>query len=147
MANQILAMYGLYHEEYVSSRWNVFVVYLIMTTSCAACVLFANRALPMVNNLGLVFILGGCVVSVLVCAIMPSTTGTGHASTSAVWGDWENETGYGSDGFVFLTGMLNGAYAVGAPDCVSHLAYVPRRQASAMTTDESRQRGDSKPST
>lgn len=60
----------------------------------------------------------------MVCAIMPSTTGEGHASSSNVWSDWDNETGYTSNGFVFLAGMLNGAFAVGTPDCVSHLAYV-----------------------
>lgn len=122
LANQILAMYGLFHPEYVAARWHVFIVYLILSWSCCAVVLFANRALPAINNIGLFLILGGCVVSVLVCAIMPSTTGSGHASSSAVWKNWKNDTGYSSDGFVFLTGMLNGAFAVGAPDCVSHLA-------------------------
>lgn len=53
---------------------------------------------------------------------MPSTAGDGHASTAFVWRDWQNQTGYTSDGFVFLAGMLNGAYAVGTLDCVSHLA-------------------------
>jgi choline transport protein len=53
---------------------------------------------------------------------MPHTTGNGYATSSFVWADWANETGYSSDGFVFLAGMLNGAYAVGTPDCVSHLA-------------------------
>lgn len=51
---------------------------------------------------------------------MPS--GTGHATHSFVWTDWANDTGYSSNAFVFLAGMLNGAYAVGTPDCVSHLA-------------------------
>lgn len=124
LANQILAMYGLYHPEYVASRWNVFIVYVILTWSCCACVSFANRALPLINNVGLFFILAGCFVSIMVCAIMPSTTGEGHASSSNVWSDWDNETGYTSNGFVFLAGMLNGAFAVGTPDCVSHLAYV-----------------------
>ncbi|KAL1304537.1 hypothetical protein AAFC00_003519 [Neodothiora populina] len=122
LANQILAMWGLYHPDYVAERWNVFIVYLILTWSCCACVLFANRALPWINNLGLFFILAGCLVSVLVCAIMPSSNGSGYATKDAVWKDWDNQTGYTSDGFVFLAGMLNGAYAIGTPDCVSHLA-------------------------
>jgi len=53
---------------------------------------------------------------------MLSTAGDGHASTAFVWRDWQNQTGYTSDGFVFLAGMLNGAYAVRTPDCISHLA-------------------------
>ena len=122
VANEILAMYALYHPGYVVARWNVFVVYLILTWSCCACVLFANRLLPMFNNLGLFFMLAGCFIPILVCAIMPSTTGSGHASTKTVWTDWDNQTGYSSNGLVFVTGMLNGAFSVGTPDCVSHLA-------------------------
>ena len=53
---------------------------------------------------------------------MPSQTGAGYASDIFVWADWSNETGYSSDGFVFLAGMLNGAFAIGAIDCVTHIA-------------------------
>ncbi|TKA77794.1 hypothetical protein B0A49_03959 [Cryomyces minteri] len=50
------------------------------------------------------------------------TTGAGHATSAIVWKNWSNQTGWASDGFVFLAGTLNGAFAVGTPDCVSHLA-------------------------
>lgn len=122
IANQIISMWGLFHPTYTSQRWHVFVTYLIITWSCCACVLFANRALPAVNQLGLFFILAGVLITILVCAIMPSVEGHGHASAGFVWREWQNQSGYSSDGFVFLMGMLNGAYAVGTPDCVSHLA-------------------------
>jgi choline transport protein len=59
--------------------------------------------------------------------LQPHTTGSGYADSAFVWGDWNNQTGYTSDGFVFLASMLNGAYAVGTPGCVSHLAEeIPR---------------------
>jgi len=119
IANQIISMYGLFHPDYVYARWHVYITYLLVTWSCCAIVLFANRALPMVNQLGLFFILAGVFVTIVVCAVMPTKTGVGHASNSFVWKDYVNSTGYGSDGFVFLMGMLNGAYAVGTPDCVS----------------------------
>jgi choline transport protein len=122
IANQIISMYWLYHPSYQFARWHVFVTYLIVTWSCCACVLFANRALPLVNQLGLFFILAGVFITIIVCAVMPSKNGLGHATDAFVWKDWVNQTGYTSDGFVFLMGMLNGAYAVGTPDCVSHLA-------------------------
>jgi amino acid transporter len=122
-----VAMYGLYRPDYTPERWHIFIGYLIVTWICCSTVLFANRALPMVNNIGLFFILAGVFITILVCAIMPHTTGSGYASSSFVWSEWSNQTGYGSDGFVFLAGMLNGAYAVGTPDCVSHLAEeIPR---------------------
>lgn len=127
IANQIISMWGLFHPDYTSQRWHVFVTYLIVTWMCCATVLFANRALPAISNLGLFFIIAGVIITILICAIMPSTTRDGHASTAFVWRDWQNQTGYTSDGFVFLAGMLNGAYAVGTPDCVSHLAEeIPR---------------------
>ncbi|KAJ8612999.1 hypothetical protein MRB53_037207 [Persea americana] len=58
---------------------------------------------------------------------MPSVNGNGHASNSFVWTEWTNGTGWKSQGFVFVMGMLNGAFAVGAPDICSHLAEeIPR---------------------
>lgn len=75
--------------------------------------LFANRLLPVINKIGLCLVLGGVLVTVLVCAVMPKTTGTGHATTFFVWAGWSNQSGYKSDGFTFLAGMLNGAFAVG----------------------------------
>lgn len=53
---------------------------------------------------------------------MPSRSGAGYASNDFVWKGWTNMTGYSSDGFVFLAGMLNGAFAIGAIDCVTHIA-------------------------
>lgn len=48
---------------------------------------------------------------------MPKT----HASNSFVWSEWNNETGWGS-GFAFLAGVLNGAFTIGTPDAVTHMA-------------------------
>ena len=67
--------------------------------------------------------MAGVLVTIIVCAIMPQR----HAQSASVWRDWQNATGYESNGFVFLLGMLNGAFAVGTPDIISHLAEeVPR---------------------
>jgi choline transport protein len=53
---------------------------------------------------------------------MPGMDGRpGHASSSFVWTEWSAEIGYPS-GFVFVAGMLNGAYSVGCPDVTSHMA-------------------------
>lgn len=42
-----------------------------------------------------------------------------HASTSTVWSEWTAE-GFGyPNGFIFVTGMLNGAYSIGTPDATS----------------------------
>ena len=101
-------MYTLFHPEASPKSWQVFVVYIIVTWLCCACVLFANRLLPLVNRLGLIFTIGGVFVTILVCAIMPNTKGSGYATNQSVWRDWNNQTGWSSNGFVFLAGMLNG---------------------------------------
>ena len=81
----------------------------------------------MLESLGGLLIIAGVLITIIVCAIMPHANGTPYATNAFVWRDWENGTGYTSNGFVFLLGMLNGAFAVGTPDVVSHLAEeIPR---------------------
>ncbi|KAL2070513.1 hypothetical protein VTL71DRAFT_13539 [Oculimacula yallundae] len=117
-----VAMYGVHHPNYTPERWHVFIAYLIITWTCCSIVMFANRALPTINNIGLAFILSGVFITIIACVTLPHTAGTGYATSSFVWAEWSNQTGYTSNGFVFCAGMLNGAFAVGTPDCVSHLA-------------------------
>lgn len=122
VGNQTVAMYAALHPGFVVQKWHVFVSYLVCTWVACTTVMFANRALPMVSKLGMFLVIAGVAISVIVCSVMPHAHGTTYASNASVWKDWENETGYSSDGFAFLAGMLNGAYALGTPDCVSHLA-------------------------
>ena len=115
-------MYAAYHPEFEALQWHVFVSFLAITWVSCAIVLLLNRIVPYVESMGGFFTIVGVFISVVVCAAMPSTNGSGHATDSFVWKEWVNSTGYTSDGFVFLLGMLNGAYAVGTPDITSHLA-------------------------
>ncbi|KAF4636614.1 hypothetical protein G7Y89_g1477 [Cudoniella acicularis] len=59
------AMYGLYHPDYIRERWYIFIAYLIITWMCCGTVLFANRALPALNSIGLIFTLPGVVITIL----------------------------------------------------------------------------------
>ncbi|KAJ5788880.1 Helicase C-terminal [Penicillium psychrosexuale] len=122
LAQQTVSMYQLMHPDFVPSQWNVFISFLLNTWVCCAIVLFMNRFLPHIGNLGLFFILAGVFVTIIVCAVMPHVNGSGYATDKLVWATWENGTGYAQQGFVFVAGMLNGAYSVGTPDCSSHLA-------------------------
>lgn len=118
----VIYSYGLFHADFVVARWQVFVVYLVVCWSTCAIVMFGTVALPAINKAGSFFILAGFFVTIITCAVMPSRNGMGYASNAFVWKDWTNDTGYESNGFVFLAGMLNGAFAVGTPDCVTHIA-------------------------
>ena len=120
-------MYGLFHSGYEAQRWQVFVVYIIITWMCCLLVAFGNRTLPAVEALGGTLVILGFIVTVVVCAVMPHRNGQPYASDSFVWRDWQNDTGWSSNGLVFCLGMLNGAFAVGTPDVISHMAEeVPR---------------------
>ena len=122
-AAQVVSMYAAFHPAFVTQRWHVFVAYLIFTWISCFLVLFANKLLPMLESIGGFLIISGVFITIVVCASMPDV----HATNDFVWRDWQNSTGYTSNGFVFLLGMLNGAFAVGTPDVVSHLAEeIPR---------------------
>ena len=125
-------MYAAYHPAFVAQQWHVFVSFLAVTWVSCAIVLFANRIVPMCESLGGFFTIAGVFITIIVCAAMPNNNDKGHASNNFVWRDWVNSTGYSSDGFVFLLGMLNGAFAVGTPDITTHLAEeIPRYVAAA----------------
>ncbi|OJJ53815.1 hypothetical protein ASPSYDRAFT_161834 [Aspergillus sydowii CBS 593.65] len=122
-STMIVYAYGLYHPDLEPQRWHVFICYLLISWTCCLTVMFAQRALAWISRLGSFFIIVGFFISIIVCAVMPSSKlGRGYASNHFVWGDWKNMTGYSSDGFTFLAGMLNGAFAIGATDCVTHIA-------------------------
>jgi choline transport protein len=119
-ANAILAIYSLYHLDYSPQRWQIFIAYLGVTWTVCAVVLFGQRILPRIANTCAFLCLTIWFVTVMVCAIMPSQTGKGYASNAFVWQNWDNQTGYSSNGFVFCAGMLNGAFAIGTPDGATH---------------------------
>ena len=133
-------MYAVFHPELSIQPWHVYVAFVLITWLCAATVIFANRALPMLNDIGLFLIVGGGLITIIVVAAMPKM----HASSSSVWSGsaftMNNLTGW-SPGVAFLTGVLNGAFTIGTPDAVTHMAEelpnpsrdMPRAVAAQMT--------------
>lgn len=117
-----VTLYSIYHPDYVMQRWHILVGYLVATWSSCGFVLFADKALPLISNIGLFSVLIGVTTSILICLITPSQSDSGFASSAFVWEDWINNTGYESNTFVFLMGMINGAFAVGGVDVVTHIA-------------------------
>lgn len=120
-ANVVVQMYTVFHPDLQIKPWHVYVAYLIITWACAAIVIFANRILPTLNQIGLFLIVVGGLVTITVVAAMPEQ----HASNASVWSGSaftaNNLSGW-SDGVAFLTGVLNGAFAIGTPDAVTHMA-------------------------
>lgn len=122
LAVQTLSMYGASHPGYIEQRWHIFICYFVYTWVSCLIVLYLNGLLPKFAALDGILVIVGVLVTIIVCAAY-----RGHATNDFVWREWQNNTGYKSNGFVFLLGMLNGAFAVGTPDVVTHLAEEIRR--------------------
>lgn len=120
--NGAVQMYVATHPGFKPEAWHVLVAYLICTWASCLAVCIVSKAMPTLNKLGGYAIVVFFVITVVVVAVMPGLPGhSGHASSANVWSQWTTWTSY-PPGFVFLSGMLNGAYGVGAVDAVSHLA-------------------------
>ncbi|KAJ5925910.1 hypothetical protein N7454_007420 [Penicillium verhagenii] len=115
MAQQLVSMYALMNPSFEIQTWNTFVTFIIVTWVACCIVLFMNRFLPYIGNLGMLFILAGVFVTIIVCAVMPSVNGNSYKSNEAVWEQWTNGTNYSQQGFVFVMVSV-------PPDCSSHLA-------------------------
>jgi choline transport protein len=99
---------------------HIFACYIILNWVCCAFVSLANALLPRLNIVGLIVIVIGAFTTIVVCAAM-SHESPGPSTSKDVWQFWRSDIGYPS-GFVFVSGMLNGAFAMGTPDAAVHLA-------------------------
>lgn len=118
LGNEGVAMYLLKHTTIKWHAWQVFIAFQLVNWTCCAIVCFGNRFIPMLNRIALTLSMCGLVVTIIVLAVMPPK----HASNAQVWTEYHNKTGGWSDGICFMTGLLNAAFAVGVPDCISHLS-------------------------
>ncbi len=118
-ANISVAMYNVYHPDYVEQPWHVYIAYLLILWFSTSLVIFANRTIPATQNLGMFFVVVGGLVTIIVVAAMPKA----HASNYFVWGSFNdnNLTGW-QGGLAFLLGVLNGAFTIGTPDAITHMA-------------------------
>ncbi|KAJ7191325.1 choline transport protein [Mycena pura] len=115
-ANVAVQMYVVFHPEFVVQPWHIFLAFVLINWFCCLTVIFFNRFLPALQKLGLfMIVVGGLITIIVLAAAKP------RASASFVFTDWQNATGW-SGGVAFLTGMLNGAFAIGTPDSVTHMA-------------------------
>ncbi|KAJ7500972.1 choline transport protein [Mycena galericulata] len=115
-ANVAIQMYVVFHPEFLVQPWHTYLALVLVTWLCCLTVIFFNRFMPLIQRVGLFMIVVGGVITVVVLA-----TSKSHASTAFVFTHWQNETGW-SGGFAFLAGILNGAFAIGTPDSVTHIA-------------------------
>ncbi|KDN60390.1 putative choline transporter [Colletotrichum sublineola] len=119
-SNVAVSMYAVWNwDSYVSQPFHVYIGYLIILWGSAAFVVFANKYAPYTQYVGTFFVLMGGVIVIIVLATMPKS----HASNYFVWASFDenNATGW-SGGVAFLLGVLNGAFTIGTPDSITHMA-------------------------
>ncbi|KAI0837207.1 amino acid transporter [Hypoxylon sp. FL0890] len=120
-SNILVQLYATYHQDtYVPEAWHVYVTYVGVLWISTAFVIFANRLVPYTQNCGMFFVvIGGIVTIIVISAMRPGN----HASNHFVWGSFEenNLTGW-QGGVAFLLGVLNGAFTIGTPDAITHIA-------------------------
>lgn len=117
MSELVVQMYALYHPLYTIQPWHIFIALVLITWICIALTIFFNRYLPILQQFGLFMVVVGGIVTIIVIAAMPKS----HAPNSFVWSNFQNQTGW-TPGVAFLTGVLNGAFTIGTPDSVTHMA-------------------------
>ncbi|KAF2173300.1 hypothetical protein M409DRAFT_49762 [Zasmidium cellare ATCC 36951] len=116
-ANVVVQMYAIFHPDFVIEPWHQYVAFVCILWLVTAFVIFCNKLIPYLQHAGLFLVIVGGLVTIIVVAAMPKQ----HASNSFVWTDWQNLTGL-PNGIAFLAGVLNGAFAIGTPDAVTHMA-------------------------
>ncbi|VUC31701.1 unnamed protein product [Clonostachys rosea] len=119
-SNLCVEIYAYLHPAHQIERWHTLVGYLLLNWLACGLVTTANKIVPRLNVVGLAVLLIGGFTTIIVCAAMMDAD-AGAAKNHFVWVDWEADIGY-PDGFVFVAGMLNGAFAMGTPDATVHLA-------------------------
>jgi len=110
-------MYAVNHPDLVIQPWHTYVTFILLTVVCVTFCIFFNHLIPKLQSLGLFLVVGGGLITIITLAAMPKQ----HASTYSVFRDWENATGW-SSGVAFLIGCLNGAFTIGTPDSITHMA-------------------------
>ncbi|KAF5023083.1 hypothetical protein F66182_4840 [Fusarium sp. NRRL 66182] len=118
-ANAGVQCYATLTPNFTPSAWHVYVAYLVVAWLSTFLVIFSNRLVPYTQKLGLFLVVVGGLVTIIIVAAMPSK----HASNHFVWNSFQenNLTGW-NDGVAFMVGVLNGAFTIGTPDAITHMA-------------------------
>ncbi|KAH7328762.1 amino acid/polyamine transporter I [Stachybotrys elegans] len=118
-ANSAVQLYATYNPDFAPAAWHVYIAYLLILWVSTAAVILANRQIPYTQKLGMVLVIVGGLVTIGVITGVPSE----HASNQFVWGSFDenNLTGW-DNGVAFMIGVLNGAFTIGTPDAITHMA-------------------------
>ncbi len=115
----ITALAAVYHEDYISTQWQIYLIYVVVLILCAAIVILMPRGIPALEK-GLFF---GSLAAFTVFFIMVLATSKNKQSASHVFTEWRNQTGW-NDGLAFMLACGTAMYVFIGTDGVIHLAEV-----------------------
>lgn len=117
-ASMVLSCANLWYPDYVIQRYQQWLVYVLLTWMVAVVNIFGANVIPYVHKLTFivaVLSLGSTIITLLVCSR------NRYPSASWVFGDFQNSTGWESDGLSYVLAIANAVYAFLGTDCGAHM--------------------------
>ncbi|PMD50300.1 amino acid transporter, partial [Hyaloscypha bicolor E] len=118
VASMILAIVTLWYPDYEMQRWHQWLIYCGLVWLAIALNVFGSGLIPLFNQFLFflaVLTLSATTITLLVCSR------NHYPSSSWVFSDTTNSTGWPSDGFAFILSISNSVYAFLGSDCGAHL--------------------------
>ncbi|KAI9842349.1 MAG: hypothetical protein M1838_003165 [Thelocarpon superellum] len=115
---QVVGVIAYYHPEYTIQRWHVFLMYQGLNIFVVAYNTLLLRRAPWTHDIGFVLSLTSFFVITVACLAIAYP----KQSNSYVWTNFVNDSGWSSDGLVFLTGLINPNFGLAGIDGAVHLA-------------------------
>lgn len=112
----IVGIISLMDASYEPKPWHQFLIYIGYAVLAFCVNAFLNRILPHITQAAFIWSIAGFVIisiTVLACA------SPNYQSAKYVYGNFTNETGW-PDGFSWLLGLLQGAFALTGFDATAH---------------------------
>ncbi|KAH8731958.1 amino acid/polyamine transporter I [Phaeosphaeriaceae sp. PMI808] len=117
VALHIQAYAILNNESYIPTRWQSLLLYFAVLVYCAALNIWGARMLPIANLMSGVLHIVGLVVIIIVLGVMaPKNT------SSFVFTEVSNSSGWSNPGVSWLVGLLSAVYPMLGYDAACHLA-------------------------
>lgn len=113
------AIAGFWHEDYVATQWQIYLMYILYQALATAVVVLFPRQLPKTEIAFFLISISGCVVF-FITVLSASET---KQPSEVVFTEVVNVTGW-NDGVSFILGVGTCMYAYIATDGASHIAEV-----------------------
>lgn len=117
-ASMVLSCANLWYPAYVIQRYHQWLVYVLLTWLVAVVNIFGASVIPYVHKATFfiaVLALASTIITLLVCSR------NRYPSAAWIFGDFQNNTGWESDGLSYIFAIANAVYSFLGTDCGAHM--------------------------